>query len=154
MEISEILQGYRSEKGLTIAQLANELGAPRRTVEDWIYRGTRPQRRYREVLEQKFPGVFSGEQLVFSSEEPRAPEEPKPKADKAEVLTNISLARVYIAALEKIFLWFLFEVSAKERNQFREKLGGEWNYFFDLCRAMLGEKAFAVVKGETELAKK
>jgi transcriptional regulator with XRE-family HTH domain len=153
--ISKTLQEYMRKKGLTSRSLAEELGVPLRSLQAWLSGQRTPKKPcHREALEKKFPGIFSGRQFVSSSEEPIAPEEPKPKADKAEVLTNISLARIYIAALEKIFRWFLFEVSAKERNQFREKLGEEWNRFFNFCRAMLGEKAFAVVKEETELVKK
>jgi transcriptional regulator with XRE-family HTH domain len=151
MSISKVLREYREKNNLTTAQMANELGVPVRSLQAWVSGERIPQKpSHREVLEQKFPGIFAEEQQQPAD----LAEKPKPATDSAEVFANISLARVYIAALGRIFLWFLFETSAKERNLFREKLGGDWNYFFDLCRAMLGEKAFEVVKRETGITDK
>ena len=149
MNISKVLQEYRKGKRLTVVQMANELGVPKWSLEKWMYYGVIPRQRYRGILEQKFPGIFADEQQQLADVE-----KAKSVVNSAEVSVNISLARVYIAALGRTFLWFLFEASAEERNQFREKLGEEWNRFFDLCRAMLGEKAFEVVKRETGITDK
>jgi len=150
MNISKVLQEYRKGKRLTVVQMANELGVPKWSLEKWMYYGVIPRQRYRGILEQKFPGIFADEQQQLAG----LPEEQKPSTDSAEALINISLARILIAGLGQILSWFLFEVSAKERNCFRETLGTEWNHFFNLCRAMLGEKAFEVVKRETGIAGK
>jgi len=150
MSVSRVLQKYREEKRLTIAQLARELGVPQRTLEYWLAGKRVPILKYRQILNQKFPGIFADEQQLPVG----LPEEQKPSTDSAEALINISLARILIAGLGQVLSWFLFKVSAKERNRFRETLGEEWNRFFDLCRAMLGEKAFEVVKRETGIADK
>ena len=66
-KLSQVLQQYRKAKGFGIVELARDIGAPRQTVEEWLYNDAVPGPRYSEILAVRFPGVFDGEWALFFS---------------------------------------------------------------------------------------
>lgn len=149
-KLSEALRQYRKEKKLSTLELAQDLSVPKKTLEEWLYQSATPTGRYREMLEVKFPGIFEEEGAIPF---PVAPHPPAPRATVSEVEAQVKmhLAEHHVRSLAELFQWFLFEATAEERNKFRSHVGRGWEEFTHLAHAMIGEKAFEVIKSEGKL---
>ena len=140
-------------------ELAKEIGRPRKTVEDWYYRGLTSEKGRRQVVE-RYPQLFSAKNtiasgqadVVLSEKAPAPPREDKRPDRKIVTMVKVEVVRGEVAALAKHLEGFLYQATPDERNQFRDALGEEWKRFLELCRAMTGETAFQVAKDEGRLS--
>lgn len=123
--------------GLDTKRYAANWGVPRRTFGHWLA-GTPPSSKYLSKIEERFPQAdYQG---LFDEDAPAG----SPASGNglwSPAQTKIMLARMNITNLMFIFEWLVYDVSAQERNQFRDTLGAEWENFMNLARALVNEKS-------------
>jgi hypothetical protein len=141
------------------SKLARDMGQKRENLRNWLKVGIVTEKRREEVV-QTYPWLFSsnGSQSndlpnggeVEEQSLPPAAAKPNP-ARELQIVVKTQFAWRDIACLSEILIWFLFNATREEREQFREDLGDAWKEFLNLTRAMTGETAFRIAKEEGRL---
>ncbi len=150
--LRQALANYQFENKFNKTEAAKSLGAPRTTYQTWLL-GVEPKGKYREMLSQKFPGVFSDDGRVQSDEELRKNESQITKCgDQLEWLIQVFFAEQYIASLSGILEKFLAG-PAEARALFREKMGPKWNQFYEIVVPMVSERSrqLSIEEGKLEV---
>lgn len=154
-EFISILRKKMEDSGLNQSEFARRLGEKRESVLQWRRDGIKRDKVRQRVI-SAHPELFSSDGIHADTE--LVPVE-IPKRKKADAIQQMrtavktEFARHHVASLENILVWFLFQATSEERNQFRDDLGDAWKEFLSLTRAMTGETALEITKGEGGLQK-
>jgi hypothetical protein len=145
------LRSFMERQGMNISQMAAHMKKGRGAIEHYLYTPPiRPEFR-RKVVEQ-YPEVFTPQtEDTTPATAGATSDRPTLKMRDLSVLMKVEQSRSLVAGLTAQLTWFLYEASETERNLFRDELGGTWEHFQQLVRAMHGETAFKVAKSEGRL---
>ncbi len=149
-DFQDALKAYLKDNDITITALARKVGKDPTSVGDWIRHGIRRDD-IRHKIADDHPWLFNREGKLSQKEVIDKPEKRTDPNQSLLSLIKSEQARSGILVLKAILMWFLFEASAEERNQFRDSIGEDWKNFLELTRAMTGETAFEVAKQEGRL---
>lgn len=149
-EFKAAIAGYLKEKNLQVTALAAEIGKPRSTVDGWLHKGI-AKNGVRQRTAEAYPQIFRAQ--PGQTAEPPAQKKVVRSRHLQELLSlmKIEQTRSHLLNLRTLLVWFLFEASADDRNQFRDMLGDEWKNFLELTRAMTNEMAFDISRSEGRL---
>lgn len=155
-QFAEAVRQYAQKVGLTRSKLADQIGKPRQTVDDWFKKGVK-RKSARDRIIAEHPEIFDGFQSLdktpadsTSAATAEIPHEHTHTFTDQEVFALVKTERAHhdISSLTETLQWFLFQATPNDRNKFRDSLGETWKYFLELTRAMTGEKAYEIAKQE------
>lgn len=144
--MSNVLRNWIREQGITVAQLADRLGKPRKTIEDWVYRGKMPSKSNRTLV-YSVTGLAEFQPQVEELARPKAAKAkppPVPSLDEAGIRQLFELLirdlKGHINVAEEI-LHFFAVASPSVRDRLRSRLDPKRvAHFSGLLRAILSEE--------------
>lgn len=140
--LSNTLKAYMQREKLTVKGLAEALGVPYGTINTWLYvPDKRPAKKYRPMLRERFPGLFTGKGETKPGTTPQLPSPATPQLDDAETVQHVDRIRWILLLLHSELRWFI-RAPSEARDQLREQLGTLSDLgFLGSALTMIGDEA-------------
>lgn len=149
--LAEILQRFVEENGYNLKQAADAIGVPESSFRHWLHKKRMPAKHeHIAKLKHCFPEMGCESAGVVKIGLPAE----KPPVSAASLLTadtrtttgmmhEILLGKE-IAGITPLLAWYVQEATPAERHSLRKKLGGNWERFSTLVRALVSEAALDI----------